>query len=102
MTDASDPRKVQFIPHIEARPMTAEEQACDCGCEEVERTPAADLTYYAIDPVAAGVSTGYVVVRRFGQPTEVATVTLLHDGEGNAVGDVEPESWRHVQIEGDL
>ena len=97
--------KVTFIPQpgilAEARPMTEEEQACDCGCMDVQRTPAADLTFYREEQRPAGVSPGYLVLSRFGQAVEVANIAMLHDGEGNWVGDIEPDSWRRVELEGD-
>jgi hypothetical protein len=98
--------KVRFYPEfmtgqptIGARPMTPEEQECDCGCMEYESDPAADLTFYAEPqhPKPAGVSPGYLVIRRGGS-AEVANMAMLHDGEGNAVGQIDHSTWRHAEI----
>lgn len=89
----------QERPFAIGRPMTDEEQACDCGCrcQHVWREPGADLTYYREpdEPRPAGVSPGYLVLRS-GGVTEVANFAMIHDGEGRWVGDVDQDSWRTV------
>lgn len=94
--------KVRFWPKINlfatARPMTPEEQACDCGCEDVEREPATDLTYQATEePPAAGVSNGYVVLRN-GDEADVAEAALLHDGDGGASVQIDHTTWKRTVI----
>lgn len=95
--------KVTFIPFVQGetptvRQMSGEDQACDCGCEDVEREPAADLTFYREEPKSAGVSPGFIVLRRGGEAAEVANMSMIHDGEGHWVGDIDHDSWRTVEV----
>jgi hypothetical protein len=106
----TDNPKIRYYPPFtgsaSSRPMTPEEQQCDCGCMDVERGPVEDLTYYAEpivrSPKEAGVEPGYIVIRSSDEPTaEVARAAMLHDGEGNAVVQIDHDSWQHGTIRGD-
>lgn len=61
-----------------------------------------DLDFYAEppwEPKPAGVQSGYLVIRCGDEMTaEVADMALIHDGEGNAVPQIEHGTWRHVEI----
>lgn len=55
------------------------------------------------DPTPAGVTSGYVVLRRGDEMTaEVATAALLHDGEGHWALDIDKDTWRRAEIVDDL
>jgi hypothetical protein len=104
-------RKVTFTPYTSGEvptvgELTGEERACDCGCMDVERDPvAADLTYYVEpqDPPPAGVTPGYIVLRRGDEMTaEVANAATLHDGTGNAAIQIDHSTWRRTKIVDDL
>lgn len=102
MSDPSDIIGFNFPdgqPVYPAREMTTEDRACDCGCEDIDREPFGDLTYYVEEPVPpAGVSTGYLVIQYGTDLAEVATVAMIHDGEGRWVGDVDKDSWQLATI----
>jgi hypothetical protein len=55
------------------------------------------------EPTPAGVTSGYVVLRRGDEMTaEVATAAMLHDGEGRWALDIDKDSWRRTEIVEDL
>lgn len=107
MSDQPFNPKVTWRPdqfRITGRPMIPAETACDCGCEDIERGPLADLVAYThpLTPPAAGVAKGFLVVRQGDSAwVQAAEMVLLHDGEGRAAGDIDHTTWRTTRITGD-
>lgn len=85
--------KVTFTPHLFGQaPIIPEVSAvpgdfvCDCGCMEIEREPAGDLTFYR-DPaeglfMTAGVAKGFAVFSQDGEVQQVLDGSLLSEGDG--------------------
>lgn len=92
-TDPPVNAKVTFTPHLLGQaPIIPEVTAasgdfdCDCGCMEIERVPAGDLTFYR-DPaeglfMTAGVAKEYVVFSQDDVVQEVLDGSLLSEGDG--------------------
>lgn len=93
-----------YPPFTSGRPMPDAEQACDCGCMDIERGPGEDITYYVEPerqwpPATAGVEPGYLLI--WAEGVEACTIipaALLHDGEGRMVPQFDFDKARGGRI----
>jgi hypothetical protein len=87
----TEPRKITFHPDVAAqfvaRPFPYDVPRCECGCEDIEREPFGDLTYY-VEPEppkfleTPGVTSAWFLLE--GEYLPVAIMTM-GDGKGNVM-----------------
>ena len=71
-------------PVYRAREMTDEERACDCGCEDIEREPISDLTYYVEPDLPEFLTSPGVTSAWFLLDGEYVPVAIMSAGDGTA------------------
>lgn len=86
-------QKVTFIPYVSGEIptvghlMSEEEQACDCGCMDIEREPLGDITYW-VEPeprkppeflTSPGVTSAWFLL-----DGEYVPVAIMSSGDGKA------------------